>query len=409
MVDAQDDGDPRLGQAEVGQGSHDHHQRRARNAGDALGRHHQQQQHEDLLRHAQLHAVSLHDEHSAEGAIEHRPVQVERIAQRQDEADDATAHADLGQGLQDARIGRFRASRREGQQGRGADLAEQRDHPLAQHHGARHEQQAPQHAHRTIEAQHELGVGAQHLQPLGGDGRGQSGEDGEGRQLHHELGHLQHDGGGLFDQVQHRRSLVVQGGDRRADEDREDDDLQDLVLGHGVEDRGRHKMGDEAMQREGVRRSRRRAGRHGFRQMHVRARLQQLNHHQTQHQRHDRGADEPGHGLDAEPPDRGGVLHMGDARHKGGEHQRRDDHLDQTQKDVGDEIEVRRGGRSLIRRQKFIQAPARHNAEDHSPDDEVSENTFHTVVQVRGAESPNAAVTPMEGPTARSSAGANSR
>ncbi|MNJ31665.1 hypothetical protein D3C77_263090 [compost metagenome] len=378
MVDAQDDGDPGLGQAEIGQGRHDHHQRGARHAGDTLGRHHQQQQHEDLLLDAEMHPVRLHDEHGGEGAIQHRSVQVERIAQRQDEADDAAAHADPRQGVQDARIGGFRTGRREGQQGRGADLAEQRDHPLAQHRGAGQEQQEPQHAHGAVEAQHELGVGAQHVEALGGDGRGQGGEDGEGRQLHHELGHLQHDAGGLLDQVQHRRGLVVQGCDRRADEDREDHDLQDFIARHGVEDRRRHQVGDEAVQREGVRRRRRPGGGDRLGQMHPRAGLQQLHQNQTQHQRHHRGADEPGHGLDADAADRSGVLHMGDARHQGGEHQRGDDHLDQPQEDVRDQIEVGRRCRSLISAEKMVEPPPRKDPQNHRSHDEISEQPFHT-------------------------------
>ena len=32
--------------------------------------------------------------------------------------------------------------------------------------------------------------------------------------------------------------------------------------------------------------------------------------------------------------------HVGDARDQGGEHQRRDDHLDQAQEDVGDQREI---------------------------------------------------------------------
>jgi hypothetical protein len=134
-----------------------------------------------------------------------------------------------------------------------------------------------------------------------------------------------------------RRSLVVERGDRRADEQREDDDLEDLVLGHGVDDGGRHQVGDEALQGEGLGAGGRRGGRR--RGLHVQARswLQQVDHHQPDQQRDDRGADEPAHGLGADPADRCGVLHVGDAGHQGGEDQRGDDHLDQPQEDIGDQ------------------------------------------------------------------------
>ena len=41
---------------------------------------------------------------------------------------------------------------------------------------------------------------------------------------------------------------------------------------------------------------------------------------------------------------------MGDAHHQGGKDQRRDDHPDQAQEDVGDDGQVARGGLGIIRR-----------------------------------------------------------
>jgi hypothetical protein len=44
----------------------------------------------------------------------------------------------------------------------------------------------------------------------------------------------------------------------------------------------------------------------------------------------------------ARSPERRGVAHMRDADHQRREHQRRDDHLDQPQEDVGDDREPAR-------------------------------------------------------------------
>jgi hypothetical protein len=75
----------------------------------------------------------------------------------------------------------------------------------------------------------------------------------------------------------------------------------------------------------------------GQRQVQRHARLQDVDHDQAQGQRYQRGADEPAHGLAADAANRLGVAHLGDAHHQGGDHQRRDDHLDQTQENVGED------------------------------------------------------------------------
>ncbi|MNR16707.1 hypothetical protein D3C85_1333260 [compost metagenome] len=68
---------------------------------------------------------------------------------------------------------------------------------------------------------------------------------------------------------------------------------------------------------------------------------------------------------------------MGDARHQGGEDQRGDDHLDQTQEDVRDQRQIlgRRG--RLIGVEVLVDAPADQHAEDHGADDEIGEYSVH--------------------------------
>ena len=113
------------------------------------------------------------------------------------------------------------------------------------------DQQHPQHAQRQIEAADELGVGDEDARALRGDGRGQRREDREGRQHHHIARHLQHDRGDLLDQREHRGRAVVERRHRGADEAREHHDLQDLVVGHRLDDRARHQVGDEVGERAG--------------------------------------------------------------------------------------------------------------------------------------------------------------
>ena len=121
MVDGEDQQQPGLGDVEHRQGRGDHHQACARNAGHALGGDHQHQQHGDFLAEAEIDAIGLGDEDRREGHVHHRAVEVERIAERQDEAGDARRHAEPVERLQRARIGGLATtrSRKRARSGRG--------------------------------------------------------------------------------------------------------------------------------------------------------------------------------------------------------------------------------------------------------------------------------------------------
>ena len=93
-------------------------------------------------------------------------------------------------------------------------------------------------------------------------------------------------------------------------------------------------------------------GRHvllGQRQSEIEPRMEQVREEHAEQQRHQRGGDEPQQRLAADAADRLGVAHAGDARHHGGEHQRRDDHLDQPQEDIREDREIAGDGRSRRR------------------------------------------------------------
>jgi hypothetical protein len=77
----------------------------------------------------------------------------------------------------------------------------------------------------------------------------------------------------------------------------------------------------------------------GQRQVQALARTLQLHHGEADKQRGHRGGHEPRHGPRRDPADGLGVAHLGDAGHQGGEHQRRDQHLDGAQEEGGDRAE----------------------------------------------------------------------
>jgi hypothetical protein len=125
-----------------------------------------------------------------------------------------------------------------------------------------------------------------------------------------------------------------------AEEQREHHNLQDLVGRHRLDDRARHQVGDEILCRQ---RGDLEIGRGlgvGQRQVEVVAGAQDVDQHEAHEQRHQRRSHEPQHRLGADAADDLGIAHMGDADHERREHQRRNDHLDQAQEDVGHQRDV---------------------------------------------------------------------
>ena len=99
-------------------------------------------------------------------------------------------------------------------------------------------------------------------------------------------------------------------------------------------------------------------------------RLQDVHHDQPDGQGNDRGGDEPAHGLGADPADGLRVAHVGQAGDQRRKNQRRDDHLDQAQEDVGQDAEIAGdflGGGG--RRRQRVAGVADHDAKDHGDAD----------------------------------------
>ena len=69
--------------------------------------------------------------------------------------------------------------------------------------------------------------------------------------------------------------------------------------------------------------------------------LQQIDHDQSEQQRHERGADEPAHRLCENAAQLRAASHVGYAVDQCCEHQRSDDHLDQAQEQHRDQVYVR--------------------------------------------------------------------
>ena len=168
---------------------------------------------------------------------------------------------------------------------------------------------------------------------------------------------------------------------QRAERDRkehgEHHDLQDFVLRHRVRDRGRDQMGQELLDRE---RRDRQAGRLrlvGQRAGKVGAGLQQIDHDQAEQQRDKGGADEPAHRLGEHAAELGAGAHMRDTADERGEHQRRDDHLDQAQEQHGDQVYVGRDFHPAVGH--IIENDgSHHNAKRHRDQDVLRKPAGHS-------------------------------
>jgi hypothetical protein len=246
---------------------------------------------------------------------------------------------------------------------------------------ADHDQDRPQDHQREIEAAHEDDELPQHQQAVLGHGGRDRRPYRDRREQHHIARHLQHDVAEIVDHRKYLLGALRHRAERDGEEHREHHDLQDLVLRHGVGDRGRDQMGQEFLDREGRHRQagrlrlvRQRAGE-------IRAGLQQIDHDEAEQQRDERRADEPAHGLGEDPPELGAAAHMGDAADQGREHQGRDDHLDQPQEQHRDQVDgacdVRPGVGKIIEDQR-----SHHDAQHHRDQNVLRKPVGHRLTPV---------------------------
>ncbi len=328
-----------------------------------------------MLRPGERDVVGLRDEHHCERAVHHRTVEVERVAHRQHERGDLVRHAEFLEVREELRVGRLARRGGEGEDERFLDeIHEAADAAGAYEQGTDCHQKHPQAKQPQVEHQHELAVGDENTDALRGDRRRDSREDCDRGEQHHVAGDLEHHVGDTFDPLGQECALLPEGRQRHAEEDREHHDLQDLVVGHRLHRALGHEVGDELLQGERGRLEAGARARVREREVQVVTGLEQVHQHQAQQQRAERGADEPQQRLAADPADGGGVAHMRDADDEGREHQRRDDHLDQAQEDIGDEGDI---ACDLFRRLRIGPSDtaciAHGDAEDHADKDQGGE------------------------------------
>ena len=256
-------------------------------------------------------AIGLRDEDRRERHVHHRSIKVEAVAQRQHEPRNAARHAEPVKLFE--HLGQRRLARRgrEGDHHRLADVADQRPDALAKEHRADRQQDRPEQDKAEVEIAQQAHIGAKDVEATCGHHVGQCAEHREGGKAHDVAGDLQHHLGQRFGAANQRSALFADGGERHAGEQREHQNLQDVVGRHRLEGVLREHREDEFGRGEvlDLTHCLGRSRRIGDRRAH--ARLQQIDHDKAKPDRDQAGGNEPGQRPHPDPAKRRTVTHMG--------------------------------------------------------------------------------------------------
>ena len=163
--------------------------------------------------------------------------------------------------------------------------------------------------------------------------RGRHGaEDAERSQRHHVIRQLEHHGDDGVEENQERLRLLPDVGGRDPDQCREDDDLQDVLLGHRVDHVGGKEMQESLHEGFGLGQLLARGG-----QGQSLPRTHNVGDRESQNERGGRRGLEIDDRLHSHAPDCLDVTRLADPHDDRREDQRHDQHLDQADEGAGEE------------------------------------------------------------------------
>ena len=211
---------------------------------------------------------------------------------------------------------------------------------LADHEVSKPENQADEHQDAEVERNHEVGVCRHDADAVQGNLGRHGRKDCNRSDCHDRRGDLEHDVRDHVEVFDEGLGTVTKRARGYPEEQSKHHNLQNLVLGHGVNNAGREDVLDEPGQTTtfdfkamaGVFR--------GKRQVQALAWFQDLDHDQTQNQREYRHHDKPAKRLGGDASDRPPITNTRHADDQRGEHQWCDDHLDQSQKNIGQQRNI---------------------------------------------------------------------
>ena len=310
------------------------------------------------------------DEYAGEGHVEHGAIQIKGVAKGQHEADDFFVAAEAFQLLGEFGEGGFAAGGGEGDEEGFLDAFDEGEDAGADQQEAGGNQQAPEQDQTEEELGHKYGVGAQDAEAIGGYDDADGGEDGEGREIHDVARQFEHDVAHGIHGFYYGVGLFAYAGGGHAEEEGEDYDLEDFVIGQGLEYAFGEDVGDEVFEghfggfEAGIDTGLRQ------RQIHGEAGLEEVDEDHAEEQGYERGANEPEHGFAADAAHGAYIAQFGYAHHEGREHQGGDDHFDEVEEYGGDDGDFGGdGGQPCLVHTGMMEDGACHDAEDHGDDD----------------------------------------
>ena len=180
-------------------------------------------------------ARGLRDRERREDDVQRRAVQVEAVSRGEDEAGHALRDAELHDALEGARERGLGRGRRERDEERLADLLEEPPHGHARELQRRHEDDQREDDEGRVERPDELRVAAEDPDAVMRDGARHGAEHAEGRERHDVVRELEEHGHRGIEELHERLRAVSDVRGRDAEERREDDDLEDVLPGHRVD------------------------------------------------------------------------------------------------------------------------------------------------------------------------------
>src|SRR6266436_6455581 len=361
------------------------HERRARHTRRPFTAYQKSQEHDGLLPDSQMNAGGLRDKKQRKRLVQAGAIQIEAVARGKHERDRLARHAERFHLFHRARQRCFRARRgkRDGHRLRGG--AQESLYGNARQQTDWKQNASDEKNESDVHRREQLQERKQHSQSQVSDGVRNRAKNTDRRRKHHQIRELEHRLGEALRERKHLPALRFgHQGQRHRKQNTEDDDLQHLAFGDRLRDVLRKNIRDQL--RRSVRRHVQRFRRRGRRQPHAFSRAAQIDRGKSDQQR-DRGNNfEIDERLDAQPPDFLQIRMPGDAHYQSPEEQRRDDHLDQPQKNRAQELQLQRDGRRIVPQFRACQQPHQNPAGERTPRRSIhrDQNNREPAQQCRG-------------------------
>ena len=247
FVDADDEDDAFEREAEGDEGAGEDDLGGAGDAGHAFAGEHEGEHDGDLLADAEFDASGLGDEDGGNGEVEGGAVEIEGVAHGHDKGDDALGDAEGDEALHGVGEGGVGGGGGEGEDGGFANGVDEAFDGDARPESDGEEDDEAEDDESSVEGEDEFAEVEEDAEAAVTDGIGHGGADAKGGEFHDEADKLEHDLGEGFAEAEHGGAVAALGlGEGDGEQDREADDLKDIIGGGCLKKAARDGMFDDA-------------------------------------------------------------------------------------------------------------------------------------------------------------------